>query len=44
LHLSHDDNKDKIYELEISWVCDESNHIHTLVPTLLKEEAENLAL
>eukprot|EP00736_Rhodelphis_marinus_P011211 Rmarinus@m.22944 len=39
----HDDVKDKDFELEMSWVCDESNRIHQFVPADLKAEAEAAA-
>ncbi|KAK7714139.1 putative proteasome subunit alpha type-7 [Diaporthe eres] len=46
IHLAHDDNKDKEYELEMTWI---SNHDgptkgrHEEVPKALREEAERLA-
>ncbi|KUI57590.1 putative proteasome subunit alpha type-7 [Cytospora mali] len=46
INLAHDDNKDKEYELEMSWI---SNHDgptkgrHEEVPKALREEAERLA-
>lgn len=39
----HDDVKDKAFELELSWICDESGRKHTLVPPELKAEAERVA-
>lgn len=30
----HDEAKDKAFELEMSWVCDESNRQHQKVVTL----------
>ena len=32
----HDDIKDKDYELELSWVCDESNRKHVRIPEELR--------
>eukprot|EP01111_Echinosteliopsis_oligospora_P013641 TRINITY_DN493_c0_g1_i1.p1 TRINITY_DN493_c0_g1~~TRINITY_DN493_c0_g1_i1.p1 ORF type:complete len:249 (+),score=67.85 TRINITY_DN493_c0_g1_i1:74-820(+) len=43
LHTVHDEVKDKQFELEMSWVCDESNRVHQMVPKDIKEEAENRA-
>jgi len=39
----HDDLKDKLFELELSWVCPESNNKHQFVPKDVFEEAERLA-
>ncbi|KAH3757048.1 20S proteasome regulatory subunit alpha protein [Pelomyxa schiedti] len=39
IQLAHDDSKEKTYELDLSWVCDESNHMHQAVPAALKAEA-----
>jgi 20S proteasome subunit alpha 7 len=43
LYMQHDPAKDKPIELEISWVCDESNRTHQLVPPALHAEAEAAA-
>lgn len=43
MYSVHDDIKEKTFELEISWVCDESGKKHTLVPADLKEAAEKAA-
>lgn len=43
VYLVHDDVKDKDFELELSWVCAESNNQHQFVPVDLKKEAERLA-
>ncbi|RKP04228.1 hypothetical protein CXG81DRAFT_3129, partial [Caulochytrium protostelioides] len=43
LHIVHDDAKDKDFEMELSWVCDESKRIHTFVPEALAQEAEAAA-
>ncbi|KAL0487665.1 proteasome subunit alpha-3 [Acrasis kona] len=43
IHLVHDPVKDKDFELELSWVCDESKRVHQLVPKEVKEEAEQYA-
>jgi len=32
IYKVHDDQKDKDFELELSWVCQESNGLHELVP------------
>lgn len=28
----HDDLKDKLFKMELSWVCDLSDNIHQMVP------------
>jgi 20S proteasome subunit alpha 7 len=43
IHKVHDDSKDKLWELEMSWVCNESGRKFQLVPANLVEEAESLA-
>ncbi|KAI8320844.1 20S proteasome subunit [Martensiomyces pterosporus] len=39
IYTAHDESKDKLFELELSWVCDESNGRHTRVPQDLVDEA-----
>ena len=36
----HDEAKDKAFELELSWICDESNRQHQKVPADLLEQAK----
>ncbi len=43
IYAVHDDVKDKAFELELSWICQESNNLHKFVPNDLKEEAERYA-
>ncbi|CDO68678.1 hypothetical protein BN946_scf184652.g5 [Trametes cinnabarina] len=43
IYLVHDDNKEKDFELEMSWVGDETNGIHLPVPKELFEEAARKA-
>lgn len=43
IYKLHDDIKDKAFELEMSWVCDESDKKHVLVPEDLRAEAVKLA-
>lgn len=43
LYAQHDPAKDKPLEIELSWVCDETNRLHQLVPSVLKAEAEEAA-
>lgn len=43
LHTVHDEVKDKYWELELSWVSDDTKHVHQLVPKEIKEEAERRA-
>jgi hypothetical protein len=33
IYKCHDDNKDKDFELEMSWICPESGGKHQTVPT-----------
>jgi 20S proteasome subunit alpha 7 len=39
IYLVHDDNKDKDFELEMTWVCPESGNKHASVPVDLLVEA-----
>jgi 20S proteasome subunit alpha 7 len=39
----HDDAKEKDFELELSWIGDETNGLHLPVPKDLFEEAEKAA-
>ncbi|GJN26837.1 hypothetical protein PR202_gb14797 [Eleusine coracana subsp. coracana] len=39
----HDEAKDKAFELELSWICDESNCQHQKVPNDLLEQAKAAA-
>ncbi|WVQ93984.1 hypothetical protein IAU59_001062 [Kwoniella sp. CBS 9459] len=43
IYLVHDDNKDKDFELEMTWVCEESGNKHAPVPADLLAEAETKA-
>jgi len=43
IYLVHDDNKEKEFELEMTWVGDESNGLHLPVPDDLLEEAKSRA-
>lgn len=43
LHTAHDESKDRDYELEISWVCTESDMKHQFVPAELLAEAKAYA-
>ncbi|XVF04943.1 hypothetical protein REPUB_Repub05bG0127900 [Reevesia pubescens] len=40
IYKVHDEAKDKAFELEMSWVCDESKQQHQKVPDDLLEEAK----
>jgi len=44
IYKLHDDVKDKDFELELSWVCDESERKHVTVPKALRDEAIRLAV
>jgi 20S proteasome subunit alpha 7 len=43
IYLVHDDNKEKEFELEMSWVGSETNGLHAPVPVDLLKEAERKA-
>ncbi|TYJ55517.1 hypothetical protein B9479_003789 [Cryptococcus floricola] len=43
VYLVHDENKDKDFELEMTWVCAESGWKHALVPEDLLKTAEEKA-
>ncbi|KIY73758.1 20S proteasome subunit [Cylindrobasidium torrendii FP15055 ss-10] len=43
IYLVHDDAKEKEFELEMSWIGDESNGLHQPVPKDLFDEAEKAA-
>ena len=43
IHAAHDEAKDKEFELEITWVCEESKGRHQFVPKNIVDEAERLA-
>ncbi|KAF2291767.1 hypothetical protein GH714_035522 [Hevea brasiliensis] len=43
IYKVHDEAKDKAFELEMSWVCDESKRLHQKVPDELLEEAKAAA-
>eukprot|EP01089_Gocevia_fonbrunei_P000083 TRINITY_DN1006_c0_g1_i1.p1 TRINITY_DN1006_c0_g1~~TRINITY_DN1006_c0_g1_i1.p1 ORF type:complete len:251 (+),score=58.16 TRINITY_DN1006_c0_g1_i1:291-1043(+) len=43
IYSVHDDVKDKIFELELSWICTESKNEYQKVPDDLQQEAETKA-
>ena len=43
IYLVHDDAKEKEFELEMSWIGDETNGLHVPVPKDLLDEAERKA-
>lgn len=43
IYLVHDDAKEKEFELEMSWIGDETDGLHVPVPKDLLEEAETKA-
>ncbi|WVW81469.1 hypothetical protein I302_103463 [Kwoniella bestiolae CBS 10118] len=43
IYLVHDDNKDKDFELEMTWICQESGNKHRPVPDDLLKSAEEKA-
>jgi 20S proteasome subunit alpha 7 len=43
IHTLHEEGKDKPFELELSWLCEESNWKHMQVPEALKNESEEAA-
>jgi len=40
----HDTSKEKDFELELTWICDESDKKHVVVPEALRQEAVRRAL
>jgi len=44
IYKLHDDVKDKQFELEMSWVCDESKRLHVSVPSDLRDSAVRAAV
>ncbi|EEF29537.1 proteasome subunit alpha type, putative [Ricinus communis] len=43
IYKVHDEAKDKAFELEMSWICDESKRLHQKIPDDLLEEAKAAA-
>ncbi|KAJ2718695.1 putative proteasome subunit alpha type-7 [Coemansia sp. Benny D115] len=43
IYSVHDETKDKLFELELSWVCTESSGLHETVPKDLYDEAVEYA-
>ena len=43
IHKCHADEKDKTFELELTWICAESKGRHVPVPAELAAEADRLA-
>jgi len=43
LHKTHEEFKDKKFELDLTWVCKESNDEHVRVPEELQKDAEERA-
>jgi 20S proteasome subunit alpha 7 len=43
IYLVHDDAKEKEFELEMSWIGDETDGLHRPVPKELLEEAQRKA-
>lgn len=44
IYKLHDDIKDKAFELEMTWVCDESGRKHRTIPEDLRQEAVKAAV
>ena len=43
IYAVHDESKDKLFELEMSWISPQSMYRHELVPSVLMTEAEAYA-
>ncbi|KAH6560242.1 hypothetical protein BASA62_000211 [Batrachochytrium salamandrivorans] len=43
IHMAHNEAKDKDFELELTWICAESNYKHQVVPEAISLEASRLA-
>jgi len=39
IYAAHDDSKDKMFELEISWISPQSLYRHEIIPASLLDEA-----
>lgn len=44
LHLCHDDNEDKRYQLELSWITEDTKYIHKKVSAEVIKAVEVQAL
>lgn len=44
IHKVHDESKDKLFELELAWICPESKNMFQMVPKELFEEAQAIAI
>ena len=40
---AHEESREKKYEYELSWICEESDHVHKMVPEALVKDAEEKA-
>jgi 20S proteasome subunit alpha 7 len=43
IHIVHDEAKDKSFELEMTWICEDSLMKHVPVPQELIDDAERIA-
>jgi 20S proteasome subunit alpha 7 len=43
IYTVHDDLKDRLFDLELSWVCPQSNFLHQFVPKEVFDHAELIA-
>uniref|UniRef100_A0A0G4FX30 Proteasome subunit alpha type n=1 Tax=Chromera velia CCMP2878 TaxID=1169474 RepID=A0A0G4FX30_9ALVE len=43
IHQVHDENKDKEFEVEVSWICEETGWTHAAVPPEFLKESEERA-
>ena len=44
LCLTHEESREKKYEVELSWICEASNYQHQIVPKALSDAALEKAL
>ncbi len=43
IYQVHDEVKDKMFELELSWITEETGGLHQRVPAKVQQEAEKFA-
>jgi 20S proteasome subunit alpha 7 len=44
LAQTHEESREKKYELEMSWICEKSGFLHQMVPDNMIRDAEQKAL
>ncbi|KCV68430.1 hypothetical protein H696_04724 [Fonticula alba] len=44
LHIAHESNKEKPFDIDVSWICEQSDYKHEFVPDHIFQEAQRAAL